>query len=64
MINSVNVWDTPSAVGEFFIERVQPVIEAEGQPDYKPARHGNAVAAYFRGQTPADASTRPASSDA
>lgn len=64
MINSVNVWDNPSAVGDFFIERVQPVIEAEGQPDYKPARHGNAVAAYFRGQTPADAATRSASSDA
>jgi hypothetical protein len=64
MITSVNVWDNPSAVGDFFIERVQPVIEDEGRPDYKPARHGHAVAAYFRGQTPADAATRSANSDA
>jgi hypothetical protein len=31
MITSVNVWDSPTAVGDFFIERIQPVIEAEGE---------------------------------
>jgi len=49
MITAVNVWDSASAVGDFFLERVQPVLEEEGQPAYKPVRHGSAVAAYFRG---------------
>jgi len=48
LITSVHVWDSPSAVADFFVERVQPLIDAEGPPDYKPVRHGNAVAAYFR----------------
>ena len=47
-ITAVNVWDTPSAVADFFLERVEPVIAAEGQPDYKPVRHGAPVASYFR----------------
>lgn len=47
-ITAVNVWDTPSAVADFFLERVEPVIAAEGQPDYKPVRHGEPVASYFR----------------
>jgi hypothetical protein len=50
MVSSVNVWDNPSAVADVFFERVQPLIEADGVPDYKPVRHGNAIAAYFRGQ--------------
>jgi hypothetical protein len=54
MITSVNVWDNPSAVGDFFVERVQPVIEAEGPSDYEPVRHGNAVATYFRAQASSD----------
>lgn len=32
MITSVNVWDSPSAVADFFVERIRPVIEAEGLP--------------------------------
>jgi hypothetical protein len=54
MITSVNVWDSPSAVGDFFAERVQPLIEAEGAPEYKPVRHGNPVATYFRAVPPND----------
>jgi hypothetical protein len=54
MIASVNVWDTPTAVADFFVERVQPVIEAEGPSDYKPVRHGNPVATYFRAQAASD----------
>jgi hypothetical protein len=57
MITAVNVWDSPSAIGDFFVERIQPVIEADGPPDYKPVRHGHAVAAYFRGQASSDDST-------
>jgi hypothetical protein len=48
-ITSLNVWDDASAIGDFYLERVQAVVQAEGQPDYKPVRHGNPVAAYFRG---------------
>lgn len=47
-ITAVNVWDTPSAVADFFLERVEPVIAAVGKPDYKPVRHGEPVASYFR----------------
>jgi hypothetical protein len=54
MITAVNVWDSPSAIADFFVERIQPVIEADGPPDYKPVRHGNAVAAYFRAQASSD----------
>lgn len=50
MITSLNVWDNPSAVADFFVDRVQPVIEGEGPADYKPVRHGNAVATYFRAE--------------
>src|SRR5262245_53462282 len=55
MMVHVNVWDSPSAVADFFEERVQPVIEADGPPEYKPLRHGLAVAAYFREQPTHDA---------
>ncbi|HEX2368522.1 MAG TPA: hypothetical protein VHM94_04735 [Acidimicrobiia bacterium] len=47
-ISAVNVWDNPSVVADFFLERVEPVIAAEGKPGYKPVRHGEPVASYFR----------------
>ena len=47
-ITAVNVWDNPSAVADFFLDRVEPVIAAEGKPDYKPVRHGEAIASYVR----------------
>jgi hypothetical protein len=47
-ITAVNVWDDPSAVADFFVDRVQPVIAAEGEPDHKPVRHGEPIAAYVR----------------
>jgi hypothetical protein len=47
-ISAVNIWDNPSVVADFFLERVEPVIAAEGKPDYKPVRHGEPVASYFR----------------
>jgi hypothetical protein len=47
-ISALNVWDSPSAVADFFLERVEPVVAAEGKPDYAPVRHGEPVAAYFR----------------
>jgi hypothetical protein len=47
-ITAVNVWDNPSAVADFFLDRVEPVIAAGGKPDYKPVRHGEAIASYVR----------------
>jgi hypothetical protein len=52
MVSGVNLWEDASAVGDFFVERVQTLVAEEGQPDYKPARHGEAVAAYIRGSRP------------
>jgi hypothetical protein len=47
-ISAINVWDNPSAVADFFLERVEPVVAAEGKPDYKPVRRGEPLASYFR----------------
>ena len=50
----VNLWDEPSAVADFFIERVMPVVERYGAPSSKPARHGPPVASYFRAVPPVE----------
>jgi hypothetical protein len=47
-VTGVNVWDTPGAIAEFFIERVGPFVEAEGEPTNKPRRHGEPLAFYIR----------------
>lgn len=47
-VSGVNIWDRPSAVADFFLERVQPIVAAEGEPDYKPVRRGEPVGSYFR----------------
>lgn len=47
-VTAVHVWDSPDAVADFFIERVQAVIEAEGPPTNKPQRHGEPLAFYMR----------------
>ena len=47
-VSGVNIWDGPSAVADFFLERVQPIVAAEGAPDYKPVRRGEPVGSYFR----------------
>ena len=52
----VNLWDEPSAVADFFIERVMPVVERYGAPSSKPARHGPPVASYFRAVPPVEPS--------
>jgi hypothetical protein len=48
MVSAVSVWDTPVAVGEFFVERVYPIVAAEGEPAVTPTRHGAPVAVYLR----------------
>jgi hypothetical protein len=48
LVSGVNVWETPEAVADFFIERIQPLVAAEGTPANTPARHGEPVAVYLR----------------
>jgi hypothetical protein len=47
-VTSVNVWETPGAVADFYVERVEAAIEAEGPPPHKPVRHGAPLAVYVR----------------
>ena len=47
-VTSVNVWDTPDAVADFYMQRVRAIIEVEGEQDNKPQRHGPPLAVYIR----------------
>jgi hypothetical protein len=47
-VTCVNVWDSPEAIADFFLERVQPFVEDEGPPANKPQRLGQAIRAYVR----------------
>lgn len=47
-VTSFNVWATPEATADFFVERDQPIIEAEGEPPNKQQRYGEPVAMYLR----------------
>lgn len=48
MVTLVNVWDSPGAVSDFYMDRVLPLIQDEGEPTHKPQRHGEPVAVYLR----------------
>ena len=47
-IASLNVWDSASDIADFFIDRVQAIVEAHGPPDHKPERLGETVHTYIR----------------
>ena len=47
-VTCINVWDSPQAIADFFLERVQPFVDAEGPPANKPQRLGPAIRAYVR----------------
>lgn len=47
-VAGVNVWDSPDAIADAFIERVLPIVEAEGEPTNKPQRHGEPLTFYLR----------------
>ena len=47
-VTGVNVWDTPEAIADFYVERVGPIVEVEGEPANKPQRHGEPLAFYLR----------------
>lgn len=41
------VWEEPSAVADFFVDRIQPLIATKGEPKHKPERP-TPIAAYVR----------------
>jgi hypothetical protein len=47
-VTTVNVWETPEAIADFFMERVRPIVEAEGEPANKPQRHGEPLSVFVR----------------
>ena len=47
-VTALNLWETPEAVADFFMERIQPVVEAEGEPVNKPLHHGPPILVYIR----------------
>ena len=46
--SGVNIWDSPAAIPDFYMERVRPIVELEGEPTNKPQRHGEPLAFYLR----------------
>ena len=48
-VAAVNVWDSPEAVADFFVERVEPTLQEAGEPVARPARHGQPLVFYARG---------------
>jgi hypothetical protein len=47
-VTTINVWDSPDAIADFFIERVAAIVEQHGPPASKPERLGPALRAYVR----------------
>jgi hypothetical protein len=47
-VAGVNLWDTPKAIADFYLERVGPIVEVEGEPRNKPKRHGEPLVFYLR----------------
>lgn len=47
-VTGINVWETPGAIADLFVERVRPFVEAEGEPSSKPQRRGEPLAFYLR----------------
>jgi len=48
LVTAVNVWDSPEAVADFYVERVHPIVQAEGEPANAPQRHGAPLVVYIR----------------
>jgi hypothetical protein len=47
-VAGVNLWETPEAVADFYMDRVGPIVAVEGEPTEKPQRHGEPLAFYLR----------------
>jgi hypothetical protein len=48
LVTSLNVWDSPEAVADFYVERISAIPQAERDSANKPERHGKPVAVYIR----------------
>ena len=49
LVTALNVRDSAEAVGDFYVERVHALVQAEGgEPPNKPKRHGAPLVAYIR----------------
>jgi hypothetical protein len=48
LVTSLNVWDSPEAVADFYVERIAAIPQAERDSANKPERHGKPVAVYIR----------------
>ena len=47
-VTAINVWDSPDAIADFFVERVHAFVEQHGPPANKPQRLGPALHGYVR----------------
>jgi hypothetical protein len=47
-VTCINVWDSPEAIADFFLERMRPFVDEAGPPANKPQRLGHTVRAYVR----------------
>ena len=47
-VTAINVWDSPDAIADFYVERVHAVIERHGPPANKPQRLGPPLHAHVR----------------
>ena len=47
-VTALNVWDSPDAVSDFYVERVATMVQAQGEPLNKPKRHGQPLVVYIR----------------
>ena len=48
LVTAVNLWDSPEAIADFFMERVNPIVMTEGEPANKPQVRGAPLAVYIR----------------
>jgi hypothetical protein len=47
-VTTLNLWDSAEAIAEFYVERLHPLVAADGEPAFKPARHGEPIAVHLR----------------
>jgi hypothetical protein len=48
LVTAVNLWDSPAAVGDFYVARVQEALQEVHEPTAKPIRRGPPIAVYLR----------------
>lgn len=47
-VTALNVWESAEAVGDFYMARVNEIVQQEGVPSNRPKRHGEPIAFYVR----------------